>query len=289
MKIKIQPLFASAVLLTGSAAFAQDAVPDADPMDPSYEAAPLPEEEDDYVAPVDRSDAATELDATPQQRPTIVSPVIIDADGDDDATAATPPPAAEAERPNLFGRRPNFGGAIADVKVGIGTGDFTQETARDQTGIGPSWDVRGVIGAHSPIGFEAAYTGSSRGINSGGGNTDDWQLVSNGVEGDLRIAAPLSVGEVVDVRPFAFGGLGWQYMTQWGDGPVDEDNDEGDHIMTIPAGVGLELGIGPVNVDVRGTYRHAVGSDLFGDATAQFDDPEALHSFNVGAGLGFEF
>ena len=44
-----------------------------------------------------------------------------------------------------------------------------------------------------------------------------------------------------------------------------------------------------LNLDVRGTYRHAVDSEIFGDATAQFDDPNALHSYNVSAGLGFEF
>ena len=52
---------------------------------------------------------------------------------------------------------------------------------------------------------------------------------------------------------------------------------------------GLELCVGALNLDVRGTYRHAVDSEIFGDATAQFDDPNALHSYNVSAGLGFEF
>jgi hypothetical protein len=177
---------------------------------------------------------------------------------------------------------------IGAVKFGLGTGDFTQAGPRDITGIGPSWDVRGVFGAHSPIGLEAAYVGSARGIG-GLGVDDTTQLVSNGAETDLRLAAPIRAGEDVDVRPFAFGGVGWQYMTLWGAGAVDGARDEGDHILTIPAGVGVELGIGAVNLDVRGTYRHAVDSEIFGDATAEFDDPNALHSYNVSAGLGFEF
>ena len=182
----------------------------------------------------------------------------------------------------------NLTGAIGTVKVLAGTGDFTQAGPRDITGIGPSWDVRGVFGAHSPVGLEAAYVGSARGIG-GAGVDDQAALVSNGAETDLRVAAPIRAGENVDVRPFAFGGVGWQYMTLWGDGAVDGSRDPGDHILTIPAGVGLELGLGAVNVDLRGTYRHAVDSEIFGDATAEFDDPNALHSYNVSAGLGFEF
>jgi hypothetical protein len=210
----------------------------------------------------------------------------VDADVDEEdmkaKAKAVPTKAAEATKSTLGGM------GIGAVKIGAGTGDFTQAGPRDITGIGPSWDVRGVFGAHSPVGLEAAYVGSARGIG-GLGVDDTTQLVSNGAETDLRIAAPIRAGENVDVRPFAFGGVGWQYMTLWGDGAVDGARDDGDHILTIPAGVGVELGIGAVNLDVRGTYRHAVDSEIFGDATAEFDDPNALHSYNVSAGLGFEF
>ena len=210
----------------------------------------------------------------------------VDANVDEEAvkakTKAVPAKAAAATKSTLGDM------GMGAVKLGVGTGDFTQANPRDITGIGPSWDVRGVFGAHSPVGLEAAYVGSARGIG-GLGVDDTTQLVSNGAETDLRLAAPIRAGENVDVRPFAFGGVGWQYMTLWGDGAVDGARDDGDHILTIPAGVGLELGIGNVNLDVRGTYRHAVDSEIFGDATAEFDDPNALHSYNVSAGLGFEF
>ena len=261
-------LLSAALALGATTAFAEDPVP-ADP-------APTEDTMDDGVDDVD-------VDVT--NRPGTGN-FDVDADVDEadlKAKAKALPTKAAATTKSTLG-----GLGIGAVKLGVGTGDFTQANPRDITGIGPSWDVRGVFGAHSPIGVEAAYVGSARGIG-GLGVDDTTQLVSNGAEGDIRIAAPIRAGEMVDVRPFAFGGLGWQYMTLWGDGAVDGSRDEGDHILTIPAGVGLELGVGPLNLDVRGTYRHAVDSEIFGDATAEFDDPNALHSYNVSAGLGFEF
>lgn len=260
---------ALALGVTGTAA-AQETMPETYPPP----APAMPEEMDDAQdepTPVAPSPAPVE--------PTVITPIYIDNDDDDDLPEARP-----------VARRGFLDGGAAAVKVLGGTGDFTQADARDATGIGPSWDVRGVLGAHSPVGLEAAYVGSTRALTGStifGGD----QLMSNGAEGALRIAAPIradAAGEV-DVRPFAFGGVGWQYMTLWGDGAVDGARDEGDHILTIPAGVGLELGVGALNIDLRGTYRHAVDSEIFGDATAEFDDPNALHSYNVSAGLGFEF
>lgn len=270
--------FYAAVMLSGTVALAQDdpatddTAPAADPyMD---EAAPMEE-------PVD-VDVDVEAPAAPEPAPTVVTPIIIEGEEE-----------ARAEQPtgNLFGfgRRENFGGAIAEVKVGLGGGDYTEDNIQEQTSAGTTWDVRGVFGGHTPIGLEAAYVGSSRNVDNPPGATGDTQLVSNGVEGDLRLAIPIQAGEFVDVRPFAFGGIGWQYMSLWGDGSVDEDRDEGDHIMVVPAGLGVELGVGPVNLEARGTYRHAVGSDLFGEADADFDDPDALHSYVIGGAIGLEF
>lgn len=230
-------------------------------------------------------DGVDDVDVDVQNNPGVGN-YDVNVNADEEALKAK---AAAAPRAVTTTTKSALGGlGLGAVKIGAGSGDFTQANPRDITGIGPSWDVRGVFGAHSPVGLEAAYVGSARGIG-GLGVDDQSALVSNGAEGDLRIAAPIRAGELVDVRPFAFGGLGWQYMTLWGDGAVDGARDAGDHIMTIPAGVGLELGVGPLNLDVRGTYRHAVDSEIFGDATAEFDDPNALHSYNVSAGLGFEF
>lgn len=271
---------AAAVMLSGTVAFAQD-----DPM--TDDTAPA---EDPYMDPTRTEpqapvDVDVDVDSTPAAAapaPTVVTPIIIE--GRDEAVAAKP-------LGNLmgFGRRDNFGGAIAEVKVGLGGGDYTEDNIQTQTAAGPSWDVRGVFGGHSPIGLEAAYVGSSRNVDNPAGATGDTQLVSNGVEGDVRLAVPIAAGSFVDVRPFAFGGVGWQYMSFWGDGAVDQDQDEGDHILVVPAGVGLELGVGPLNVEARGTYRHAVGSDIYGEADASFDDPNALHSYTIGGAIGLEF
>jgi hypothetical protein len=261
-------LIAGAMALSG-AAFAED---DSDLYNKTTEESTATEAELDEG--VDDVDVDVNVDQQPAATYPTPSVTIQDQD-----TATTVEP-----RSGFLGEKMGLGA----VKLMAGSGDFTQAGPRDITGVGPSWDVRGVFGAHSPVGLEAAYVGNARGIG-GLGVDDQAALVSNGVEGDLRIAAPVRAGEYVDVRPFAFGGLGWQYMTLWGDGAVDGARDAGDHIMTIPAGVGIELGVGNLNIDLRGTYRHAVDSEIFGDATAQFDDPDALHQYNISAGLGFEF
>ncbi len=266
-------LFASALALgLSSVAAAQEPMPE--PYPPAMPPV-MPEDMDhsaDEPTPVAPSPAPFE--------PTFITPIVIDND-DDDADVVARPVAA----------RPFYDGGAAAVKLLGGTGDFTQQGARAATGIGPSWDVRGVFGAHSPVGLEAAYVGSTRALTGStifGGD----QLMSNGAEADLRIAAPVNAAEGVDVRPFAFGGVGWQYMSVWGDGgnagSPSTDN-EGDNILTIPAGVGIELGVGALNLDVRGTYRHAIDSEVFGDAGYTWEDGNALHSYNVSAGLGFEF
>lgn len=249
-----------------SAALADDSA--ADPL-PPMTPMPVPAEE--------TPGEPTPMTPSAPVEPKIVTPIYIEND------VSTAQPVARPVAPKA-----RFAGGLGAVKLMAGSGDFTQAGARDATGIGPSWDVRGVFGAHSPVGVEAAYVGSTRALTGGSLLNGDNQLMSNGAEGDLRISAPIRAAANVDVRPFAFGGLGWQYMSIWGDGAY-AGADGGDNILTIPAGVGLELGVGALNLDVRGTYRHAVDSEVFGAAGAGFDDANALHSYNVSAGLGFEF
>jgi hypothetical protein len=266
-------MFASALAMgLSTVAAAQEPMPD---TYPPATAPAMPEEMDDA------NDEPTPVAPSPAPvEPKIITPIVIDNDDDDADVVARP-----------VAPRPFYDGGAAAVKVLAGTGDFTQQGAREATGIGPSWDVRGVFGAHSPVGLEAAYVGSTRALTGStifGGN----QLMSNGAEADLRIAAPVKAAEGVDVRPFAFGGVGWQYMSVWGDGAyagAPSTDNEGDNILTIPAGVGIELGVGALNLDVRGTYRHAIDSEVFGDAGYTWEDGNALHSYNVSAGLGFEF
>lgn len=276
-----QILFAATVMLSGTVAIAQDSGdPTTDPMmddtvpmtSPSTTTAPAD------TAPVD-------VDINPPAAapaPTVLAPIVIQSQDDR---------AAKASAGNLFGfgRRPGMGGAIAEVKVGVGGGDYTENNVQNRTSGATTLDVRGVFGAHSPIGLEAAYVGSSRNVDNPPGATGDTQLVSNGVEGDVRLAIPIPAGSFVDIRPFAFGGVGYQYASLWGDGSVDGSRDDGDSILVIPAGVGIDLGVGPLNLEARGTYRHAIGSDLFGNAGAGFNEPNALHSYNIGGAIGLEF
>ena len=68
------------------------------------------------------------------------------------------PPAAPAPR-----WQRGFGWALM---AGGGYQDFTKDTMRDVTAGGGYWDARFIGGTNSIIGFEAAYIGSARSINT---------------------------------------------------------------------------------------------------------------------------
>lgn len=270
--------------LAASAAWAQD--------DDTLPPEPAP----DVDADVDVNPPDVDVDMTTEEEADRADDVDVDVNVQPAQPSVAPmqptaPTAAAApERRGLERYGSIFGDEVVSVKAMVGGGDFTEDAVQEITTAGPTYEARALIGTGSPIGIEGAYVGSAKGIAEGApGIPDDATLVSNGLEGALRIAAPIRASELLDVRPFAFGGLGWQYMSLWGDGPVDGDDDDGDHILAIPAGLGLELGLGALNLDGRVTYRHAVGSDIFGNAGAEFDDPDALHSWNVSGGVGFEF
>jgi hypothetical protein len=178
----------------------------------------------------------------------------------------------------------------ATVQLGAGGGGFVGEGLRDVAPVGPTWDVRAAIGANKVIGFEAAYIGSMQATN-GEGLAPDATLVSTGAEGDVRLTAPIrNIEGNIDVRPFAFGGLGWQRYTFFGEGgAVDGDIQNADNIMTVPAGLGLELGVGNVTFGGRVAYRHALFGGLTGDSEDRFFESDALHQWNAGANVGVEF
>jgi hypothetical protein len=250
------------------------AVAQEDPQDtPAY-----PQEDTDVDVDVDAdlddADADVDVDVTPQ---------------------TTPPPRAVAPAPRVERTtvvveddeddRQNDNDFM-QLNIGAGSGRFISDIGNAATGPEANWNLRALFGADSVIGLEAAYVGSAQSI-SGLGLEDNNLLLGNGVEGDVRLAPRIDAGSV-EVTPFGFAGLGYGYYNIVGeDVPATASVEEDDHIMTLPAGLGLEVGLGPVDLEGRFTYRHAFDSDLFGESNG-FDE-RSLSTWNLGAGIGFEF
>lgn len=172
------------------------------------------------------------------------------------------------------------------LQVGGGVQNFTR-AARETTNPGGYWDVRGVLGTRSIIGAEAAYHGSAQDIDAVGLDEGAW-LMSNGIEGALRLQAPIPAGDAALIQPYAFGGVGTQFYQLVNEGNNTSSVKDGDVVMDLPVGVGLAAGVGGATIDGRFTYRHTMGNELLGDDLYGTSD-RALNNWSLGANLGFEF
>jgi hypothetical protein len=184
-------------------------------------------------------------------------------------STATPPPA---------GWRAPAGMAFL---VGGGFEDFSNGTLRSMTGDGGYWNVRGVVGTRQIVGFEAAYVGDARSI-SGLGLSSNARLMSNGVEGALRLNLPLAQGPSL-LEPFGFVGLGWAHYHVSGNDAATSAIATSDDVMTVPFGAGLELAYRGFMADARFTYRRTYDNDLLGPGGGN------LNNWGVGAQIGFEY
>lgn len=178
----------------------------------------------------------------------------------------------------------------ASVLVGGGVTNFTQSNLTDSTSVGGYWDVRGSLGTRSILGLEAAYHGNSRDIQAIG-LRDETFLVGNGLEGAIRVNAPLTFEQNnldVLVEPFAFGGVGWTRYNLFNEGTNTSSVLDQDDVFVVPLGLGIAGSVEGVMLDARFTYRPAFGSDLVGSATGAFET-DSLSDWSLGANLGFEF
>lgn len=177
-------------------------------------------------------------------------------------------------------------GIGVEAQAGVGTSQFVGSTGADATNGGAAWDVRAVVGSSLPVGVELGYAGGIQGIE-GFGAQEGALLVDNGVQGALRLAAPIEL-DVVEVKPFASAGLGFsRYDVVHDDGNSGNLRD-GDHVLTVPAAVGLQLGIDRASIEGRVGYEHAFDSELFGAAPTGFEE-NALSAWEAGVSVGLEF
>lgn len=185
------------------------------------------------------------------------------------------PPGSATAHPTQFGK---IGGALL---VGGGYEDFTNSTLNHMTSGGGAWNARVVAGTRQFVGLEAAYVGAARNIEALG-LSNDATLVSNGVEGTVRVNIPI-VRRYSLVEPFGFAGLGWSHYHVGNTENRTSDLASNDDIMTVPFGGGLEYAYKSFMADARFTYRQTYYNDLVRTGGGN------LNNWGVGGQIGFTY
>jgi hypothetical protein len=168
------------------------------------------------------------------------------------------------------------------LSVGGGVEGFTDQTMRDTTDVGGTWDVRAAFGTHAPIAIEAGYTGSAQAIDAVGLDSDA-MLVGTTVEGVVRV----NLAPHATINPYFFGGAGWRRYDLTNTDTNTSDVSDTDNLLEIPAGIGLGYRIAGFIADVRGEMRIATEEDLIRQDIGA--DRARLHTWSASAKLGYEF
>jgi hypothetical protein len=171
-----------------------------------------------------------------------------------------------------------LGGALL---LGGGYEDFTNGGMRNMTGGGGMWQARGVAGTRQYIGVEGAYVGSAHSIDALGVSSNA-VLVSNGLEGDVRLNLPVALNHRQLLEPFGFVGMGWARYSVTNTSINTSDLAQHDDVLTVPAGAGLEYAIGRFMADGRFTYRGTYYNDLMRNGGS-------LSNWGVSGQVGFAF
>jgi opacity protein-like surface antigen len=161
---------------------------------------------------------------------------------------------------------------------------FSRSSARDFLDTGATWDVRGVFGTRTLVGFEAAYLGAAYGFDAPGGITRT--LYGHGLEGSLRInimrnGLVYGRGAAVGLQPYVLGGFGWIHY-HLSNNVSTASIDNSDNTLQLPVGAGLSYYLNSrVLLDARFAYRFAFSDNLI--------QGSSLDNYSVTARLGAEF
>jgi len=171
-----------------------------------------------------------------------------------------------------------------EATVGAGAIGFIDETARNATQTGATWDARMLFGSRSLIAVEGAYVGSVQNIEALGLSTNSL-LLGNGVEGTLRVNVTRT-----RVQPYLFGGVGWTHYQLTSAQANTSSLLGSDDIGTVPLGAGLSARLGSAFIlDIRGTYRATFGGDMFQGVALNTDSSNAMQTWSATGRVGFEF
>ena len=176
-----------------------------------------------------------------------------------------------------------------DSKIGLailaggGVTDFTQGSTRSETGVGGFWVVRLAAATRRRVGFEASYIGGANEIR-GLGLAGDSKLVRNGIEGALRLQAPLYLRNML-LEPYVLGGVGWNtYRVTNLNSDTASVTTGGDNTVSLPLGAGFMIGYKGLLADLRYTIRPTYEQTLLAGQGSQ-----GLTNWDAGAMIGFEF
>ena len=167
-------------------------------------------------------------------------------------------PALTAESPSL-----TFG-------LGGGVTAFYDTDMTRYVDSGAAWDARLVIGARSRIAMEVAYVGSLQDIDASG--MGDASLMGTGLEANVRLNIMPGVA-----TPFMIAGAGWTRYDVL-DAQDAGTMTDGDDVVTLPVGLGLDYRVGSYVIDGRGMLRPTFDNDLVpaSRGTARLDSWVAL-------------
>lgn len=168
-----------------------------------------------------------------------------------------------------------------DLMAGGGVTGFIAEQTRDAADIGGLWSARVVGRTDHYLGYEAAYVGSSQGINVAGADPEA-RLYGNGFEGALR----LNFTRRAAWQPYVFGGIG---LAAYDVSHLEASMNtmyEDDDVVLVPAGVGLRVELpARLVLDVRGTYRAAFEDTMLD----RMGGDNGLESWATAGQLGLRF
>jgi OmpA family len=238
--------------------------------------APMAQAETPAPAPAAEAPAAPPPAETPPPPPVVFA---VPATVEPVSVPVETQPAPKYEPPSKFGLA---------LMAGGGYQDFASSNMRDRTNGGGAWDVRFIAGMRSVIGFEGAYVGSARGFQSLGVTANNPTLISNGIEGNLRLNVPIIRGDSL-IEPYGVVGVGWSqyHITNFNSNTqaLSDFNATNDNVLTVPFGVGFTYGYKALLLDVRGSYSATYYNNLLGGTNGS----GTLNTWGVGGQVGFMF
>ena len=138
------------------------------------------------------------------------------------------------------------------------------------------------------IGFQGAYVGSARSIQALGSTANNPNLISNGLEGNLRLNVPIIKGDSL-IEPYIVGGIGWSqfHIANYNSNTqtLSSFSAQNDDVMTVPLGVGFAYGYKALMLDVRGSYT----ATYFDNILQGTNGSGTLNTWGVGGQVGFAF
>lgn len=169
------------------------------------------------------------------------------------------------------------------VSAGGGAFDFVGGDLKNMTGMGGFWTVRALVGSRSIVALEGTYIGTAQTIQALGLQTNA-RLLSNGVQGALRVNAPIAIGKMF-IEPFGFAGGGWSHYSLVSTNTQSASLQSTDNVITLPVGAGLAMGYNGFFFDARASYTFSYENNLVVSPTVN----PGMDTWNAGGTLGFEF